>query len=238
MGPDVVPQEWIGEAVVVYLANAEADGVKILATLDEVNGDGIKVSHIGELGPGPLMFCPWDAVRRVELQRPESPAHAPGGTELLEYMDGELADEPEGAFEESQRISAQTLGRVIPVAQKQTVEGVTVALTSLELYGEGWGVLRWLVSFEEHVSHHGGDFGIPEPWFEIWDDQGHPLTWSPQGAGASNGEADGDVRVEGLPNTGKLAVEVTHLVTDAHEEGVYMHLVALYEGPWRFRFSL
>lgn len=238
MDPDIVPQEWVGEAVVVYLANAEADGVEILATLDEVDGDGIKISHIGELGPGPLMFCPWATVRRVELQRPESPAPAPSETELLEYTDGELADEPEGAFEESRRISAQTLERVIPVAQKQTVEGVTVALTSLELYGEGWGVLRWLASFRGSLSHLGGDPGIPEPWFEIRDDTGYTLAWLPQGAGTSDGESDGNVQVEGLPNTGELEIEVTHLVTDAYEDGEYRGLEMLCEGPWTFRLNL
>lgn len=85
---------------------------------------------------------------------------------------------------------------------------------------------------------HGGDFGIPELWFEIRDSEGRTLPWSPQGAGASDREADGNARVGELPGEGELEVEVTHLEADAYEDGDYGRDVPQYEGPWTFRFSL
>jgi hypothetical protein len=47
--------------------------------------------------------------------------------------------------------SACTLDRVVPIGQRQTVGEVMVTLTSLELYEEGLGVLRYLVSYEEDM---------------------------------------------------------------------------------------
>ena len=40
--------------VAVVLSN----GAGMVATLDEVRDDGVILSEIGELGPGPTMFCP------------------------------------------------------------------------------------------------------------------------------------------------------------------------------------
>lgn len=137
-----------------------------------------------------------------------------------------------------QHPSARTLERVVPVAQKLTVGGITVAIASLELYENGLGVLRWQISFEESPLRHGGDFGIPEPWFEIRDSEGRTLPWSPQGAGASDREADGNARVGELPDAGQLEVEVTRLIADAYEAGEYGGDGLSYEGPWIFRFSL
>lgn len=50
------------------LTSSEAQGAEILATLQNKDDDGITLSDIGELGPGPTMFCLWDAVRDVRLQ--------------------------------------------------------------------------------------------------------------------------------------------------------------------------
>ena len=99
-------------------------------------------------------------------------------------------------------------------------------------------MLRWQISFDESSLQYGRDFGILEPWFEIRDDEGRTLPWSPQGAGASGGEADGDVRVGELPEEGELEVEVTRLVPDAYEDGEYGGGGPSYKGPWIFRFSL
>jgi hypothetical protein len=44
------------------------------------------------------------------------------------------------------RSSARGLERVVPIAQRQTIGEVVVALASLELFGEGLGVLRYGVS--------------------------------------------------------------------------------------------
>lgn len=40
----------------VKLENAEARGVEIIATLEEVGETGVTLSGIGELGPGPTLF--------------------------------------------------------------------------------------------------------------------------------------------------------------------------------------
>ena len=57
--------------------------------------------------------------------------------------------------------SARTLERVVPIGQRQTVGEVMVTLTSLELYEEGLGVLRYLVSYEEDMFE--GCYRIANP---------------------------------------------------------------------------
>lgn len=113
--------EWIGDQIIVRLTSSEACGAEILATLKEKSDDGITLSDIGELGPGPTMFCPWDSVRNVRAQTPENP---PFGEDefgmLLPY--GESKDEAD-VPERLQHPSARTLERVVPVAQKLTVGG-------------------------------------------------------------------------------------------------------------------
>ena len=81
-------------------------------------------------------------------------------------------------------------------------------------------------------------FGIPEPVFEIRDGDGRELSWSPESSGTSDDEANGDVRVEGLPETGELEVEVPRLVADAYEGGEHVGDGPSYDGPWVFRFPL
>jgi hypothetical protein len=49
----------VGHKVAVVLSN----GVGIVATLEEVRHDGVVLSEMRELGPGPTMFCPWDSLR-------------------------------------------------------------------------------------------------------------------------------------------------------------------------------
>lgn len=236
MDSNEVPQGWIGEAVVVYLDEPEASGMEILATLDEVGEDGIKVSFIAELGQGPVMFCPWTSVRDVRLQSSSRPPFGDDEFGML-APHGEPEDEA-NVPDRLPRSSARTLERVVPVAQKSTVGGITVAISSLELYEGGIGVLRWQVHFGENQLRYGGGFGIPEPYFEIRDSEGRTLPWAPQGGGASDRDADGDVRVGELPNAGELEIEVTHLVADSYEHGEYAGDGSSYEGPWSFRFSL
>lgn len=235
MDSNGVPQEWIGETVVVYLDSKES-GVEILGMLDEVGEDGIKVSHIGELGRGPVIFCPWTSLRDLRLQSSPRPPFDDDEFGML-LPHGEPEDET-NIPERLQHPSARALERVVPVAQKLTVGGITVAISSLELYEGGIGVLRWQVHFGEAQFQHGEGFGIPEPWFEIRDGEGRTLPWSPQGAGAGGRDADGDVRVGELPEAGELEVEVTRLVPDPYEEGERAGDGTSYEGPWTFRFSL
>ena len=77
--------------MVVRLASIEAMGAEVIATLDGIRADGVSLSRIGELGPGPTMFCPWDSIRQVrpqsELDRmphERAPEGAPEGEVWLE----------------------------------------------------------------------------------------------------------------------------------------------------------
>ena len=47
-----------GHKVAVNLNDAEARGLEIIGTLEAVSDDGIVLSEVGELGPGPTLFCP------------------------------------------------------------------------------------------------------------------------------------------------------------------------------------
>jgi hypothetical protein len=229
----------VGHKVAVKLNNVEARGVEIIGTLDKVRDGGIVLSEIGELGPGPTMFCPWDSLRRVR-ERPwrlRPPHEEPRPDEPQEQGFFELrvatADEAESPAER-ERAAARNLDRVVPIAQRQTVGEVTVALASLELFGEGLGVLRYRISYEEGMFESG--YGIPEPEFVIRDGSGRELSWSPQGSGGSDIETDGEVEVRDLPESGDLEVEVTRLVFD-EEAGEEVETDSC-EGPWTFRFSV
>ena len=71
------------------------------------------------------------------------------------------------------------------------------------------------------------------------DGSGRVLPWSPQGAGASDREADGEVEVRDLPKAGELEVEVTRLVALAFDEEAGDEVVeGSFDGPWVFRFVI
>ncbi len=198
----------VGHEVAVNLNNVEARGVEIIGTLVEVRDDGIVLSEMGELGPGPTLFCPWDSLRLVrerppwlrpphEEPGPEEVPQEQGFYELREATAEEVAPEPPV---ERRRASARNLDRVVPIGQRRTVGEVTVALTSLELFGEGVGVLRYLVSYE--AGKFEGGYVIPEPDLIVRDRSGRELPRSPQSAGGSESETDGEVEIRDLPETG------------------------------------
>ena len=98
----------------------------IIGTLDEVRDAGIVLSEIGELGPGPTLFCPWDSLRRVceRLSWLRPPHEEPGPEEAQQEREFfELREvTPEEAAPELRRLaSAQNLARVVPLGQRQTV---------------------------------------------------------------------------------------------------------------------
>ena len=226
MNGDRVPYTWIGQDVVVNVVGSAENVVGMFGTLEDVHDGGVVLSWMEPSDVEPTLFYPWGAIRWLRL------------VASLEDRDG-LDDEPEEPPAELLRsTSAENLERVVPISLKQNSGGITLALSSLELFGEGLGVLRWLLSFDESVSWSEGDVGIPEPRFEIRNGDGLALPWSPQGAGASDRVADGDVRVEGLPESGELGVEVARLVSDAYENGDYSGDGPSYEGPWSFRFAI
>jgi hypothetical protein len=133
------------------------------------------------------------------------------------------------------------LRRVVPVAQRQADGDVAVAIVSLELYGDGLGVLRWRVSFGDDALRTDPDlgFGIHEPEFEIGDGSGRTLPWWPLNAGAGEREAEGGTGVGNLPDAGELEVEVPRLVADVYgREGEHLGNETTYRGSWSFRFAL
>ena len=82
-------------------------------------------------------------------------------------------------------------------------------------------------------------FGIFEPVFEVRDDAGRALPWSPRGGGASGGESRGEVEVRELPEAGEIEVVVTRLVADAYgPEGEHEGEGPSHGGSWTFRFSI
>ena len=162
---------------------ALGNGVGIVATLDEVRHDGVVLSEVDELGPGPTIYCPWDSLRRVRDRLPffMPPHEEPEPDEYYElYEHREVSPEeiePETSVERP-RASARNLDRVVPIGQRQTVNEVTAALASLELFGEGVGILRYLVSYETGMFEVG--YGIPEPELVVRDGSGRELPWSPR----------------------------------------------------------
>jgi hypothetical protein len=231
----------VGQKVVVVLSK----GAGMVATLGEVRDDGIVLSEIDEFGPGPTMYCPWDSLRRLWDRPPFfMPPHAEPETheyyELYEHREvppEEVEPEP---YLERRRASAQNLERVVPIAQRRTVSEVTVALTSLELFGEGIGTLRYLISYQAGMFEGSHGFrGIPEPELVVRDGSGRELPWSPQGYSSSDTEADGEVEVRDLPEKGELEVEVARLVSLVFDEEAGEEVVEdSYDGPWTFRFAI
>jgi hypothetical protein len=228
----------VGHKVAVVLGN----GAGMVATLDEVRRDGVVLSEISELGPGPTMFCPWASLRRLRDGPPffMSSQDEPESGEYYElYEHREVAPEeiePE-PYVERRRASARNLDRVVPIGQRRTVGEVTVALTSLELFEEGVGVLRYRISYEAGMFE--GGYGIPEPEFVVRDESGRVLPWSPRGSSSSESEADGEVEVRELPESGELEVEVTRLVSLVFDEEVGEEVEEdSFDGPWTFRFSI
>ena len=98
----------VGHKVAVSLNNVEARGVELIGTLDEVRDDGIVLSEIGELGPGPTMFRPWDSLKRYSKWLPwlvrntRSPNRAKyqrtGVLRSLRVVGGSSGSDPSGAI--------------------------------------------------------------------------------------------------------------------------------------------
>jgi hypothetical protein len=231
----------VGEKVIVGINRPEAGGVEIVATLKEVRDDGVILSEVVDIGPGPTIFCPWETFRRDHDLPPwfEPPLDGPEDRELYQVREIPVHAPPPPELP-PQRLepSARTLQRIVPVAQKQTVGGITVALTSLELHGEGLGSLGWRISFEEDLYSEGGR-GVPEPEFVLRDGAGRELPWSPRSSGSGGREADGEIEVEDLPESGEIEAEVSRLVFRefSPERGAEEETDS-YEGPWPFRFSV
>lgn len=236
MDRERVPDECVGQGVVVTLASIEAMGVEILATLDEVRDDGVSLSRIGELGPGPTMFCPWDSIRQIRpksaldrMPHDEMPEGVPEGEVWLGGRSG-VEPEPVPIPEGFRGASARTLQRVVPVVQKVSVGGITTALASVELHEGGNGVLRFLISSDTEY------LGMPEPEVSVRDVPGRAYVVLPNRASSSGDGVEVSMHALGLTEPAELEVEITRLTEFDHRHGDVE--VASWEGPWTFRFSI
>lgn len=132
--------------------------------------------------------------------------------------------------------TARDLHRVIPIAQKESNGRATFALSALELYDGGYGLLRYLVSYES-LSQDSYE-GAIEPEVLICVDSGLLLENQLVSYNAVRGEAQGLLEVAGLPNSGEVEVEIARLnlrdFGDMQEDSV----INLLEGSLIFRFSL
>lgn len=220
MDGERVPDEWVGQGVVVRLASIEARGVEIPATLDEIRDDGVALSQIGELGPGPITFCPWDSVGGIH------PRSAPPHDRMLE---GATRGESETIPEGFRGTSVRTLQRVVPVVQKASVGSITVALDSVERHEGGDGVLRFLISSDTEY------LGMPEPEVSVRDVSGHSYRVLSNRASSSGDETEVSMHALGLPEPAELEADDLHLTEIDHRHGDAEG--ASWEDPSPFRFT-
>ena len=226
----------VGTQVTVVLENAETHGLEVLATLESVGDAGVTLSGIGELCPGPTLFCPWDSLKRVRARGAGPAPPDVSGRDYPEWdppTDWELEEPAERRPEPS----AWTLERVVSKARREKVGEITVALTSLELFERGPGVLRWRVSLTEDApgddeSHYGG---MAHPAFIIRDTAGRTLSWSHRSSGSGGGESDGEIEVENLPSEGEISVEIPFLTSKPWRKSLADRT---YDGPWSFSFEV
>ncbi len=130
---------------------------------------------------------------------------------------------------------ATTLERVISIAEKQKSGGLTLALTSLETYDEGKGVLRYLLEIDGANSKR---LSIPEPHFIITDDSGTELRNHFEDVSSSGRVAEGALNVFGLPGSGKLTVRVERIgYSEEFLEGRNFEAEPM-EGTWSFDIEL
>lgn len=124
--------------------------------------------------------------------------------------------------------TARTLQRVIAIGRKNELNGVTLALVSLETYKGGGGILRFLIDFDTDFEELEG---FPELHVEIRDESGRLLPSMCSEAGASGISADHSEIVAEFPGSGGLEVQVPHIIIkdDATEEQV-----DICRGPWVF----
>ena len=130
------------------------------------------------------------------------------------------------------RSNARTLQKVVPIAQRREAGGITVALSALELYEGGEGVLRYLIS---HDPKEAFEYGGPEPEMEIRDGSGRLYGWGLEGYSGGGGEEEGALEVFDLPESGDLEVKVVRVVRTEPPDGAVSEAR---EGPWEFRLSL
>jgi hypothetical protein len=131
---------------------------------------------------------------------------------------------------------ATTLERIVPICKKQKSGGLTLALTSLEIYAQGNGILRYLMERDE--SSREPFAGIPEPHFVISDDSGAELRGDFEEISASDRVASGEVALFGLLGSERLTVQVERIgYSDGFLERRKLEAETI-EGTWSFDIEL
>lgn len=133
------------------------------------------------------------------------------------------------------RGNARTLRTVVPIAQKCEAGGLTVALSALELYEDGKGILRYLISHDPQTSFKDPFKGSPEPEIEVQDGSGRYYGWGLDGYSGGDGVTEGTLEIYDLPISGDLEIKVVRVVSTEPPEGAVSEA---HEGPWEFRLSL
>lgn len=130
------------------------------------------------------------------------------------------------------RGNANTLRQVVPIAQSREVGGITVALSALELYEDGGGILRYLISYDPQTVFEDGGL---EPEIEARDGSGNSYGWGLDGYSGGDGEEEGTLEMYDLPDSGELEIRVARVVSTEPPDGAVSESR---EGPWNFHISL
>ena len=110
-----------------------------------------------------------------------------------------------------------------------------VALSALELYEGGEGILRYLISYEPQTSFKDPFKGSPEPEIEVRDGSGRYYGWRLDGSSGGDGETEGTLEIFDLPRSGELEIIVVRVVSTESPDG---NVNESHEGPWEFHLSL
>lgn len=133
------------------------------------------------------------------------------------------------------RGNARTLRKVVPIAQKREVGGITVALSALELFDGGEGILRYLISHDPQTAFKDPFNGSPEPEIEVRDGSGLHYGWDLDGYSGGDGETEGTLEILDLPGSGDIEIRIVRVVCTEPPEGAVSEA---HEGPWEFHLSL
>lgn len=129
--------------------------------------------------------------------------------------------------------TAHTLIRTIPIAAKENIGSVTVALTALEVYQGDTGILRYLLALDSRSRRKFE--ALPGPHIEIEDETGRTLPVMFLEDSASGRTSSGLVQVAELPESGNLEVKVLRI---AGSKRLFDIGDFAWEGPWVFQFRI
>lgn len=129
--------------------------------------------------------------------------------------------------------TAQTLMRVVPIGAKESVGGITVTLTALEIYLNGNGILRYLVHQDSESRR---TFKVvPGPHIEVEDESSRSLPVQLSEGSASERTASGLLQVAELPESGNLTVRILRI---AGSKSFFDVEDFAWQEPWTFEFRI